>query len=263
MRGVEVYYVNCFVDLDMRFRRFVPLGSWCRTAHQCRVHSEKFALEETKSTPFDWTITPFRSLSKIIRGDFDKEFLLNPIDSYVNRVGSVTCGYSGLAFHHHLPVKLVESYGGTKNQQVVPHELLKSEEWSKAKRRFLHALCNLMDEREKEGNLYVRWMSTGRGPQIGQFPEVFDGEDPGKTLQLLCSNEWMQRGSSLLYITTEVVEGVRQPLGNPIVSISEIAENCWNVVIKERKGFNGDQLINFKGDEIAWGSLFREIISDS
>ena len=245
-----------------RFRRLVPLGSWCRTAHQCRVHSEKFALEETKSGPFDWTITPFRTLSKIIRGDIYEELVLNPIDSYINRVGSVTCGYSGLAFHHHLPVKLVDSYGGTKNQQVVPEELLKTEKWSDAKSRFRYTLGNLMKEREKERNLYVRWMKTGHGHQIGEFPEVFDGEDPVKTLELLLSNVWLQNDSGLLYITTEIVEGVRDPLENPIESISRIAENCWNCVIKERKGFNGDQSFNFKGDEDAWDSLFQKILSD-
>lgn len=245
-----------------RFRRLVPMGSWCRTAYQCRVHSEKFALEETKSGPFDWTITPFRTLSKVIRGDIDEELVLNPIDSYVNRVGSITCGYSGLAFHHDLPIKLVDSYGGTKSQQIVPGELLKTEKWSNAKSRFHYTLGNLMKEREKEGSLYVRWMRTGRGPQIGQFPEVFDGEDPVKTLELLRSNEWLQHDSGLLYVTTEIVEGVRDPLENPIESISKIAENCWNCVIKERKGFNGDQTVNFKGDEYSWDSLFQEILSD-
>ena len=189
--------------------------------------------------------------------------ILNPIDSYVNRVGSITCGYSGLAFHHHLPIKLVDSYGGTKNQQIVPGELLKTKNWNDAKSRFFHTLENLMKEREKDANLYVRWMRMGRGPQIGTFPEVFDGEDPVKTLELLHSNEWMQRGSGLLYVTTEMVEGVREPLENPIESVSELAENCWNVVIKERKGFNGDQKVNFKGDETSWGSLFQKIISHS
>ena len=242
-----------------KFRRLVPLGSYCRTSYQCRVYSKKFLSEETKSGPFDWTITPFLSLSRIIREDINQNLILNPIDSYINRGGSVTCGYSGIAFHHDLNKKIVKSYGGEKNQKVVPTELLESKEWSYAKSRYFHTLRNLVKTSKEEGNLYVRWMKNTTAKNY----LVFAGEDPAKTYELLRSNKWLNN-SGLLYITTGYVEGVQEPLKNPIKSISKISDNCWNCIIKERKGFNGDPTgAIWKGDGMSWQSLFHEILENS
>ena len=246
-----------------KVRRLVPLGSWCITAHQCRVNSKKFLPEETKSGPFDWTITPFRSLSKVIREDINQNLILNPIDSYINGLGSVTCSYSGIAFHHHLSRTLVASYGGEKNQNVMHTELLESKEWRDAKSRFCHTLGNLVKTSKEEGNLYVRWVREGIGEKVINFPEVFNGEDPTKTYELLRSNGWLNN-SGLLYVTTEMVKGVKEPLKNPIKSISKISDSCWNCIIKEREGFNGDPAgAIWKGDEMSWQSLFREILENS
>lgn len=244
------------------FQRFVPLGSWCRTAHQCRVHAPNLKLEATRSGPFDWTITPFRSLSKIIRNDLDRSLVLNPIDSYVNRAGSITCGYSGLTFHHHLTAQDVELHGGARNDQIVPNGLIKSPKWEDARNRFFHTLDNLREASKADGNLYVRWMNTGRGRGTWQFPEVFDGEDILKTSELLNSCGWL-KSSGLLYVTTEIVEEARDPLEDAIKSISKIGDYSWNCIIRERKGFNGDQTNRFQGDEASWDKLFQAILRNN
>ena len=246
-----------------KFRRLVPLGAWCRSAYQCRMYSKKFLPEETQSGPLDWTITPFLSLSKVIREDINQDLILNPIDSYINRTGSVTCGYSGIIFQHDLDFKLVKSYGGEKNQKVVPTVLLESKQWRNAKSRYFHTLRNLVKTSKKEGNLYVRWLNhTSANNHL-----VCAGEDPEKIYKLLRSNEWLNN-SGLLHITTEMVKGVKEPIKNPIKSISKISDNCWNCIIKEREGFNGDPAPDppgaiWKGDGMSWQSLFQEILENS
>ena len=241
------------------FERLVPLGSWCRAAHQCRAHAEGLNFQKTKSGPFDWTITPFRSLSKIIRNEIDLKLVLNPIDSYINRVGSVTCGYTGITFHHHLTRQIVNDFGGQKNDQTVPRELLKSNKWIDTKKRFAHTLENFKRISTQKGNLYVRWMRNGRqADSIREFPDVFDGEHPSKLKKLLRS-QGLFASSGLIHVTTEVLEGATEPIKKPIKSISKISNNCWECIIQERKGFNGDQTYNFKGDEYSWKKLLEEI----
>lgn len=243
------------------FKRLVPLGSWCRTSYQCRVHASSLGLQQTRSTPFDWTVTPFRSLTKIIRLDLEEDLLLNSSDSYVNSAGSITCGYSGISFHHDLSPNSVRDAGGKPDDQEVPSALVESREWADAKNRFLHTLGNVHETFKEEKNLYVRWMRTGRG-SAGRFPGVFDGEAPLKILELLSSCGYY-KSSGLLHICTKVVEGVQAPLTNPIKSITEIGENCWECVLLERKGFNGDQTSSFKGDKLSWNKLFRDILASA
>lgn len=245
-------------------KRLIHLGSWCRTAYQCRFHAEMLGLEATLSTPFDWTITPFRSLSQILKGDLAVEDVLNPIDSFVNRVGSVTCGYSGISFHHDLSITVVRKYGGEKNESEIPEDLLLSPEWQAARLRFQHTHSNFRNICNEPGNLYVRWMCTGkgRGPAVAQFPEVFDGETPQKTLALLSQGGFLGE-SGLLYITTEIIDNVRSPIDNPISHFNKIDSNCWECSLHERRGYNGDQTTNFKGDEASWGTILNLIASSS
>lgn len=240
------------------FERLVPLGSWCRTAYQCRSHAKQLGLE-VKSGPFDWSITPFRALSVALRDEINPDLLLNPIDSYINRVGSVTCGYTGIAFHHDLAVADVKSYGGQANDQTIPTDLIESEQWARTKNRFLHTFNNFQQLFQKKGNLYVRWMNIGRGAAIGRFPTVFDGETPGKIRRLL-SLRHPHNQFGLLHVTTEIMEDFTSPIEEPIKTLALVDVNTWACILRERRGFNGDQTINYKGDEAAWGSLFNKII---
>jgi len=243
----------------MRFKRLIPLGSWCRVAYQCRTHSQVLGLEPVQSGPFDWTITPFRTASRILYKDFREDLLLNPVDSYVNRVGSVTCGYTGISFHHDLAPEIVSAHGGTVNDQSVPVALAKSDHWINAKSRFMHTLENMMNLSRQEGNLYVRWMNCGRGRSDDNFPEVFDGETPSKLATLLSSFDSHQ-SFCLLHVTSEIVPGVREPLNNPIKSLNVSNGNCIEVVLLERLGHNGDQTYNYIGDEASWRLLFEAIL---
>ena len=194
-----------------KISRLVPIGVQCRNAYQCRLNSDKFMLLKTKSGPFDWTICYFQSLSKIISEDINEKLILNPIDSYINKYGSVTCGYSGIIFHHDLNPNFVKSFGEIKNQQVVS-KMIETKQWSDAKSRFLHTLKNLVQTSKEEGNLYVRWKKDP------------SDEDAVKTYELLRSNKWLNN-SGLLFVTTELVEGVKEPFKKPIKSISKISNN--------------------------------------
>lgn len=231
-------------------KRLVPLGSWCRTAFQCRQNAEKLGLLKTPSGPFDWTITPFRALSRALSNDIRSDLILNPYDSYINKVGSVTCGYTGLAFHHDLPIDLVLKHGGGKGEPDVPPSLLQSEKWGAARSRFTHTLGNLLDISKDHGNIFVRWLNTGRGCNPN-FPEVFDGETPSKTYNLLEAAAG-HNDFSLIYATSKIVLNVEVPIVSPVEKLEADSEHIFNCILTERKGRNGDQSHHFAGDDASW-----------
>jgi hypothetical protein len=237
-------------------RRLLPIGSWCRTAYQCRRVAPLLSLEETSSAPFDWTITPFRALSRILRNDFEPGLLLNPLDSYVNRVGSVTCGYSGIAFHHDLPVSLVCDHGSKLNSPSVPASIFRGAECKQSRERFMHTFANLSRLSKLNGNLFVRWMNTGPGPGVDwQFPEVFDGEAPSKIHELLTAFSGHDN-FFLVSITSDVIEGVTSCIESPCQIVSS-SGNVLELKIFERKGRNGDQSNDFRGDDLSWEAAFE------
>ncbi len=98
----------------------IPLGFSCRTAYQLRRLGELSNHLNVPSSPFDWTMTSFRSLSKTFANDISPFLVLNAIDSYTNYNGSVSCGYLGLSFHHDLPPSLVSSMGGEAKSPILP-----------------------------------------------------------------------------------------------------------------------------------------------
>lgn len=78
----------------MTFQHYVSLGGYCEVAHQIR---RRWGTK--KAHFFDWLVTPFPGLMKILESDFDGVFLrenlrLDP------RTHSVVDAANGLAFHH-------------------------------------------------------------------------------------------------------------------------------------------------------------------
>jgi hypothetical protein len=51
--------------------KLLPIGAWCRTAYQARRFAETDARFSCASAPFDWTITPYSSLQKVLSQEFD------------------------------------------------------------------------------------------------------------------------------------------------------------------------------------------------
>ncbi|MEA5400731.1 hypothetical protein VB734_11850 [Synechococcus sp. BA-124 BA4] len=216
------------------------------------------SLSDTPSTPFDWTITSFRALSKVLTGDLIPEKVLNPIDSYINRVGSISCGYSGIAFHHDLPPDLVSSYQlGENERSTVPHSLLHCKEFSSARSRFFHTCTSLHERMKNPGNIYVRWMNFGKSREVTwAFPEVLDGETPERLFEIIKAGVG-HSDFHLITITSKLSESVL-PVCSPL-TIQADQENprIFNAILLERKGWNGDQSNSYKGDEPAWYKCFE------
>jgi hypothetical protein len=146
----------------------VPLGFSCRSAYQLRRLMASRKDLHVDSGPFDWTMTSFRALSKIFSDDIKPSLILNPIDSYINFNGSITCGYLGVSFHHDLPPSLVQSWGGAESSSPdVPFPLFDSTDISKAKSRFLYQIHKLhsillspVQQRLSSGSSGTRWERT-------------------------------------------------------------------------------------------------------
>lgn len=236
--------------------RLVPIGSWCRTAFQCRQHAEGLGLEAVQSGPFDWTVTPYRALSRIFQNDFRQELLLNPFDSYVNRVGSISCGYSGIAFHHDLNPSVVGLHGGKQPHSAIPQALMTLPEWKSARDRFLHTLDNMCKLYCKPGNIFVRWLYYGQASAEGTFPGVFDGE----TAENLFSLIRMALGHDeffLICVESQSVGGIACPFDNPVAPIDLGNSRIFNCLLRERLGWNGDQGNDFRGDDSSWLKMFQ------
>jgi hypothetical protein len=185
-------------------KKIIPLGSWCRTAYQCRTQAPVFSFDPTPSGPFDWTITPFRSLVRIFQQDFSRDEVLNPIESYINKTGSVTCGYTGITFHHDLSSKIVQSYNAKSSGSDVPDALFDSGKISTVKARFFHTLENLYSTLNEPCNMYVRWIPPSSNAV--NFPEVFSGESVLKIRDLLYLHSG-HRNHYLLYLKSQIVKG--------------------------------------------------------
>lgn len=243
-------------------RRLIPIGSWCRAAHQCRVHSQRLGLVATPSGPFDWTVTPFSALSTIFAEGFDTTWILNPSECSINQVGSVVCGYSQLHFHHDLPPELVAAHGGKPGDSAAPESLIHAEEWTAARDRFVHTLSKLYSVIQEEGNIFVRWRRFGPHYKMKKFPGVFGGESSNALFSLL-RKAGAHPNSSLLCVTsTEITDHINE-LPDPIQTLKMIEPGIYEGELYERKGFNGNQEADFRGDEHAWGTIFQALLSSS
>ncbi len=59
-------------------KRIITLGRACRPAYQARLFSRNNGLE-TISTPFDWVVTPYISIARILDDDFSPLKVLDPV----------------------------------------------------------------------------------------------------------------------------------------------------------------------------------------
>jgi hypothetical protein len=235
--------------------RLIPLGAWCRTAYQCRLHSKTLGLEIPPTLPFDWTISPYRSISKILRGDISNCLILNEYDSFINKTGSVSCGYTGLTSHHDLSPSVSESLGCSAENQVPSELLWKSIQHRQAIDRFMHTYGNLISWMRKPGNVFVRWMYGGPGSVGVNFPDVFLGESPQRLRSLI--------RNVLHHDDFYLVHFYSLPTDADTYMFKHMSSGkfTYSGVLYERIGWNGDGSSDFRGDENAWGQLLKEALS--
>lgn len=240
-------------------KRIITLGSWCRVAFQCRRYAELNRLEPVQSGPFDWTITPFNALVSIFCNKFSSCSILNPIESIVNQVGSITCGYTGIAFHHDLPYSLAAKHGAKIGDPIIPHSLSQSQHWKQARSRFCYTLDKFHQVCKLEGNLFVRWLRHSSDTSLVKFPDVYAGESPELLNQIICSY-CNHDNFAILYVTSQIMAG-EKIIEIPIQNIKKYHNIC-EVSLLERRGKNGDQSNNYQGDDVSWDSCLNFAISN-
>ena len=233
-------------------KRIITLGRACRPTYQARLFSSKNGLEIV-STPFDWTVTPYLSIARILDDDFSPLKVLDPCTSFVTpNSGSITCGYSGINFHHDLSPKIVKHYHSSHDHPVaiVPASIIDSPEWQNAKGRFEHTFSNFSDSIRKSGNLFVRWRRKCHAGDAYSQAETDWG-----ICRLLQRKKGVSQDFRLLIIETHQIN-TSQPIVEPLQ-----VKSCDDVVLccklKERKGHNGDLTGSWKGDESSWDICFR------
>lgn len=248
--------------------RLVPLGSWCRAAYQCRLQAETLGLSKTISTPFDWSITPFRSLMLILEyinnpDLLSNELILNPSNCCINPVGSVKDVYTGISYHHDLGPDIVKSFHGIDypmpSNKINKH-LANSKEWEKARGRFEHTLNNFWTVFSDPYNIFVRWQRLGVDNSVNDFPNVFEGESSERILKAL-QRAGMHQNSMLITVETKVLHGEKEVIKSPILDFRQHESGqLIHCILAERKGLNGDQTWNFRGDEKSWEHVVRKCI---
>ena len=250
--------------------RLIPLGALCKAAYQCRTQANELNLSKTVSTPFDWTVTPFRSLTLILNsinhpGVMPYELVLDPINCSINGAGSVRDEFTGISFHHDLDPELVETHlkiKSPKNVNRIPGSLAHSAQWSQARERFLHTLNNFKQIFAEPEVVFVRWQLEGVRRAYPRFPEIFSGESPFNILRSL-QRAGMHDTSSLLTVTTKVLPNQHEEIESPVHQYIK-KQNGQNAhaVLAERRGLNGDQTSNFRGDEASWNALFVKHLNE-
>ena len=128
--------------------------------------------------------------------------------------------------------------------------MLSSPEWDNAKSRFQHTYTNFLDAIAQPGTLFLRWR---RKRHAGDQYSL--GEDPSRLNELLCSSNKVNQGFKCLVVETHEIYS-HDAIANP-VEIQSLDGGLLCCVLKERKGYNGDQTNNWRGDESAWEPCFR------
>lgn len=242
--------------------QIIPLGAWCRTAYQVNFFKKSNNIDVI-SFPFDWTITPFSSLKKILSPNFNLEKILNYGE--VNKFGSVTCGETGLIFHHALPPKLVnqflerESMLQARNLDL-PSSFFELDSVKNAIGRFSHTYKNIDKFRYSDGLekiLFVRWQRSGH-PDT-QLNTAFFGENLDSLGEVLSGYLGHSNFSILMIQSQNIMSDVLPH--EKIISYVR-GEYGVNAIIPERRGFDGDGTKNFRGETLSWQAVLEKIVKE-
>ena len=240
---------------------FIPLGSFCRCAYQAKVISEYGGIPEPSSFPFDWTITPFRSIEMALRGQIDFEKVLSRESTFIDSEGCITCGHTLVRFAHDLRLKeLSNRYQiDLKPYGELPSALFETEEFENARGRFSHTCETLYKKMLQPRALFIRWVHLSvRKKEPELYKELHIGEAPLQLLNTL-SEIGCHPSSRLMYVLTETIPGVRDPFKeSPVTRFGSSNSGLFVCHLKERKGSNGNQAPVFYGDSVSWLAAFKE-----
>lgn len=237
-----------------RKTNIVSLGSWCRPAHNIRLYAQQSERFESISGPFDWTITSFRALRECVTEGFDPSDVLPVENILFSFARSGMCGRTGLIFHHALGPVSLGNIGSFTAGQKMPVGDVALRLIDEARGRFIHTFGKFKSlGTNGNGLVFVRWRKFGHPDK--SFPEVFL-EESNEAL-IACLRGFLGHDKfHLLVLTSEIIPDQREMLCNPLVELKAESERCISCRISERKGWNGDQSSNFKGDEDSWKAAF-------
>ncbi|MEG4200422.1 DUF1796 family putative cysteine peptidase [Microcoleus sp. Pol12A5] len=228
----------------------IPIGAWCRTAYQVREFNTSNNTT-SESFPFDWTITTFAALQRILSPEFNPAQILDLNNLYINKFGSLSDSYSDLIFHHDLSPALVRKYHSDDRENFIniSPQLIDSGAIDQAKGRFLHTFSKLKDYC-KSGNQkigFIRWCRSGHPDP--ELPSVFTDENIFSLYQLLqsfCGHNKFY----VLRIMTKYVDDL--PSEGSVLEYHKYSNVGASILLAERPGYNGDRSNNFAGDCRSW-----------
>jgi hypothetical protein len=238
----------------------IPIGSWCRTAYQVREFNTGNNTT-SESFPFDWTITSFAALQRILSPEFNPAQILDLKNLYINKFGSLSDSYSDLIFIHDLSATLVSQYQSSDRGNLIDisPQLIYSGAIEKAYGRFIHTFIKLK-EYCKSGNQkigFIRWCSTGHPDPL--VPSLFTDENIFslyEILQSFCGHN----NFYVLRIITKSVDNL--PSESPVLEYHKYSNIGASVLLAERPGYNGDRTDSFIGDCLCWTEALTRFTLD-
>ncbi len=233
----------------------IPIGAWCRTAYQVGNFIEKHKAQN-KSYPFDWTITPFFSLQKILNPLFNPTDILVENNLKLSKFSSIADAPSSLIFHHDLSENVVADHlkRGPTNPAGVPITLLReTTRVQDARARFIHTYSNLnasIEQARSKGERigFVRWMRGGHPDYT--LPEAFEGETTDTLWQLL-SSFCNTSEVAVLHVISKTNKNTEISGEECLTSFCSSARGAV-ATICERRGWNGDGSNSYRGDTTPW-----------
>ena len=236
----------------------VTLGSACRPGFQIKNYCENKSIRPI-AYPFDWTITPFDSLKKVMDPSFDISVVLKDQNLEVNKAGSITDKATGIIHHHDFhPKEIRNLYSRDENPSEVPAALFRTNLIDNAKGRFVYAYNNMAKLRKCSNKIaFIRWQRRGHPDR--EFNNLFENETHdslGRVIHGFLGNE------NFIIVTIETWEVAGALAASDIISTYEKKPSGISVVLKERKGFDGDGTNNYKGDRVSWQALFESLIRE-
>lgn len=240
----------------------IPIGSFCRPAYQVRQFNIKNNIEP-ESLPFDWTITSFTALQKILSPEFNPSQTFNLKNLFITKLGSIFDSYSGLIFHHDLPPDLVSKYqsGDAEKLIDISPELIDSGVINNAKGRFIHTFSKFKDycksDYQKIG--FIRWSRWGHPDYL--FPSLFDNENIFSLYEILeyfCDH----KDFCILRIITKKVDEL--PSQGSLLKYHKYLNIGASMLLMERPGLNGDanHPHGFGGDTQSWREALTKFTLD-
>lgn len=230
----------------------VPIGAWCRTAFQVKQYEESRG-NESKSYPFDWTITPFFSLRHTLASSFSPQQILKFSEIGISYCGSIVDKSSSIIFHHDLNPKITKqstNFDGSLNFDRLNPYLIKTQQ------RFEHTFNHFLELKNSCQALgFVRWQRQGHPDH--NLPNAFSGETFESLFHIL-SDFLSHRNFFILQIQTKLDNNFSF---QDIIESLTVDNYGMRAVIKERRGYNGDLSTNFRGDSRSWGYILDHFCS--